>query len=248
MQDPKWQIVCLEQWYNDTQTHKIAIMLIIARELTKLYHRGKEEIAALRDISLQIPAGAFVFIVGPSGCGKSTLLHLLGGMDRPSSGQLSVNGIALEKASEDQLTRFRRENIGFVFQFFNLLPSLDALQNATLPLLARREQPRHARLVATELLDQMGLASRKHHRPAELSGGEQQRVAIARAIIGKAVLIMADEPTGDLDKANAEAVMQLMRNLNQSLRVTFIVATHNETLIGKGDFVFELHNGELRER
>jgi ABC-type lipoprotein export system ATPase subunit len=223
-------------------------MLIIAQELTKLYHRGQEEIAALRDISLQIPAGAFVFIVGPSGCGKSTLLHLLGGMDRPSSGQLSVNGIALEKASEDQLTRFRRENIGFVFQFFNLLPSLDALENATLPLLAKREQPRQARLVAMELLDQMGLASRKHHKPAELSGGEQQRVAIARAIIGKPVLIIADEPTGDLDTANAEAVMQLMHNLNQNLRVTFIVATHNESLIGKGDFVFELHNGKLRER
>ena len=223
-------------------------MLIIAHELTKLYHRGQEEIAALRDISLQIPAGAFVFLVGPSGCGKSTLLHLLGGMDRPSSGQLSVNGIALEKANEDELTRFRRENIGFVFQFFNLLPSLDALENATLPLLARREQPRHARRMAAELLDQMGLASRKHHRPAQLSGGEQQRVAIARAIIGKPALIMADEPTGDLDKTNAEAVMQLMHDLNQSLRVTFIVATHNEALIDKGDFVFELQNGELRER
>jgi ABC-type lipoprotein export system ATPase subunit len=223
-------------------------MLIVAQELTKIYHRGQEEIVALRDVSFQIPAGAFVFLVGPSGCGKSTLLHLLGGMDRPSSGQLSVNGFALEKASEDRLTRFRRENIGFVFQFYNLLASLDALENVTLPLLARREQPRCARLVAAELLDQMGLVSRKHHKPAELSGGEQQRVAIARAIIGRPVLIMADEPTGDLDTVNAEAVMQLMHNLNQSLRLTFVVATHNESLIGKGDFVFELHNGELRER
>ena len=223
-------------------------MLIVAQELTKIYHRGLEEIVALRDVSFQIPTGAFVFLVGPSGCGKSTLLHLLGGMDRPSRGQLSVNGFALERASEDQLTRFRRENIGFVFQFYNLLASLDALENVTLPLLAMREQPRRARLVAAELLDQMGLASRKRHKPAELSGGEQQRVAIARAIIGRPVLIMADEPTGDLDIVNVEAVMQLMHNLNQSLHVTFVVATHNESLIGKGDFVFELHNGELRER
>jgi ABC-type lipoprotein export system ATPase subunit len=223
-------------------------MLIVAQKLTKIYHRGQEEIAALRDVSFQIPAGAFVFLVGPSGGGKSTLLNLLGGMDRSTSGQLSVNGFALEKASEDQLTHFRRENIGFVFQFYNLLASLDALENVTLPLLARREQLRHARLVAAELLDQMGLASRKRHKPAELSGGEQQRVAIARAIIGKPVLIIADEPTGDLDTANAEAVMLLMHNLNQSLGVTFVVATHNEALIGQDDKVFELHNGELRER
>ncbi len=223
-------------------------MLIVAQELTKIYRRGNEEIVALRNISLQIPAGDFVFLVGPSGGGKSTLLHLLGGMDHPSKGQLSVNGFALEKASEEQLTQFRRENIGFVFQFYNLLASLDALENVTLPLLARQEQFKHARLMASELLDRMGLASRKRHKPAELSGGEQQRVAIARAIIGKPALIIADEPTGDLDTANAEAVMQLMHTLNKNLGVTFVVATHNEALIGQGDHVFELHHGELRKR
>ena len=223
-------------------------MLIVAQELTKIYHRGHEEIVALRDVSLQIPAGAFAFLVGPSGGGKSTLLHLLGGMDRPSSGHLSVNGFALEKTSEDQLTRYRRENIGFVFQFYNLLASLDALENVTLPLLARGERPSHARLVAAELLDQMGLASRKRHKPAELSGGEQQRVAIARAIIGRPALIIADEPTGDLDTANAEIVMQLMHTLNKNLGVTFVVATHNEAMIGQDDHVFELHHGELRKR
>lgn len=223
-------------------------MLIVAQELTKIYRRGNEEIVALRNISLQIPAGTFVFLVGPSGGGKSTLLHLLGGMDRPSKGQLSVNGFALEKASEEQLTQFRRENIGFVFQFYNLLASLDALENVTLPLLARQEKFKHARLMASELLDRMGLASRKRHKPAELSGGEQQRVAIARAIIGKPALIIADEPTGDLDTANAEAVMQLMHTLNKNLGVTFVVATHNEALIGQGDHVFELHHGELRKR
>jgi ABC-type lipoprotein export system ATPase subunit len=223
-------------------------MLIVAQELTKIYHRGQEEIVALRGASLQITSGAFVFLVGPSGGGKSTLLHLLGGMDRPSSGQLSVNGFALEKASEDQLTRFRRENIGFVFQFYNLLASLDALENVTLPLLARGGQPGHARQMAAELLDEMGLASRMRHKPDELSGGEQQRVAIARAIIGKPALVMADEPTGDLDIANTQAVMQLMHYLNKRLGVTFVVATHNEALIGKDDKVFELHSGELRER
>lgn len=250
MQGPELLPNCgiwLRQWFV---THRIqnTTMLIIAQELTKIYHRGQEKIIALRGASLQISAGAFVFLVGPSGGGKSTLLHLLGGMDRPSSGQLSVNGFALEKASEDQLTRFRRENIGFVFQFYNLLASLDALENVTLPLLARGDQPRHARLVATELLNQMGLASRIHHKPDELSGGEQQRVAIARAIIGRPALIMADEPTGDLDIANTEVVMRLMHNLNQSMGVTFVVATHNEALVGKDDKVFELHSGELRER
>jgi ABC-type lipoprotein export system ATPase subunit len=223
-------------------------MLIVVQKLTKIYHRGQDDIVALRDVSFQTPAGAFVFLVGPSGCGKSTLLHLLGGMDRPSSGQLSVNGFALEKASEDQLTHFRRDNIGFIFQFYNLLTSLDALENVSLPLLARREQPANARRLATDLLDQMGLTSRMHHKPAELSGGEQQRVAIARAIIGKPALILADEPTGDLDKNNAEVIIQLMHNLNQSLGVTFVVATHNETLIGKEDNVIELQIGELRVR
>jgi lipoprotein-releasing system ATP-binding protein len=195
---------------------------------------------------LQIAAGSLAFIVGPSGGGKSTLLHLLGGMDRPSEGSLSVNGFSIEKASEDQLTRFRRENIGFIFQFYNLLASLDALDNVSLPLLAQGCRQAEARRMAADLLDRIGLAKRVHHKPGELSGGEQQRVAIARAVVGQPSLVIADEPTGDLDAANAEAVLQLMLELNRSLGVTFVVATHNLSLTRAATCVFELHNGELK--
>lgn len=174
------------------------------------------------------------------------MLHLLGGMDQPTSGQLTVKGISLESASEAQLTRFRREHVGFVFQFYNLLASISALENVSLPLLAQGKKLREAHAQAAEILDTMGLASRKQHRPAELSGGEQQRVAIARAVVGRPSLILADEPTGDLDTANAEAVIQLMSYLNRTLAITFVIATHNESLTGLGDQIFELRNGELR--
>ena len=224
------------------------MVLVDAHELTKIYRRGQEEIPALWDVSLQIEAGSFVFVVGPSGCGKSTLLHLLGGMDRPTRGQLSVNGFSLDTASEDQLTRFRRENIGFVFQFYNLISSLNAIDNVTLPLLARGENSKKVHQLAGDWLDKVGLASRKRHKPAELSGGEQQRVAIARAMVSSPSLVMADEPTGDLDSANAEAIMQLMLDLNRSLGITFVVATHNEALTRIGNCVYELHNGALRQR
>jgi putative ABC transport system ATP-binding protein len=221
-------------------------MLVVAQQLSKTYRRGEERIPALRNISLQIAAGSFAFVVGPSGGGKSTLLHLLGGMDRPSEGSLLVNGFSIEKASEDQLTRFRRENIGFIFQFYNLLASLDALDNVTLPLLAQGRRHAEARRMAADLLDQVGLERRKHHKPAELSGGEQQRVAVARAVVGHPSLVIADEPTGDLDAANAEAVIRLMLDLNQSLGITFVVATHNQSLIRAATCVFELHDGEVK--
>jgi putative ABC transport system ATP-binding protein len=224
------------------------MMLVNAEELTKVYRRGGEKIVALQHVDLQIAAGSFVFVVGPSGCGKSTLLHLLGGMDRPSSGRLTVNGFAIHQASEDELTQFRRHNIGFVFQFFNLLSSLNALDNVCLPLLTNGRRLKEARKLSAALLRQVGLETRQHHKPAELSGGEQQRVAIARAVVGKPSLVLADEPTGDLDAANAEAVMQLMLELNRSLGVTFVVATHNETLTRLGDHVYELYAGQLRGR
>jgi ABC-type lipoprotein export system ATPase subunit len=224
------------------------MMLVDAQELTKIYRRGQEKIIALQGVNLQIELGSFVFVVGPSGGGKSTLLHLLGGMDRPTSGRLAVNAFALDTASEEALTRFRRENIGFIFQFYNLIASLNAMDNVTLPLLAKGQRPRQARQLAEEILDQVGMASRKRHKPAELSGGEQQRVAIARAVVGRPSLVMADEPTGDLDMANAETVMQLMRDLTRNLGITFIIATHNEALTHRGDCVYELNSGKLRPR
>ena len=176
------------------------------------------------------------------------MLHLLGGMDRPTRGTLSVNDTALEQASEEQLTRFRRENIGFIFQFYNLLPSLDALENAALPLLARGWRRGEALRKAEALLAQVELLPRKHHRPAELSGGEQQRVAVARAIAGEPSLVLADEPTGDLDAASAAGVMELMADLNHRLGITFVVATHNERLARYADRLYELNSGQLREK
>ncbi len=183
--------------------HTNGSFLIEARELSRVYQRGQEKVEALRSIVLDIPRGAFGVIVGPSGGGKSTLLHLLGGIDRPTSGKLSVNGVSLENASESELTRFRRENIGFVFQFYNLLPSISALDNVALPLLAKGWRRREALARAGELMAQVDLTNRQQHKPAELSGGEQQRVALARAIAGEPCLILADEPTGDLDAASA---------------------------------------------
>jgi ABC-type lipoprotein export system ATPase subunit len=222
--------------------------LIQARGLCKTYLRGQERVEALRDVDLEVQAGSFVIIMGPSGGGKSTLLHLLGGIDRPSRGSLSVAGLALESASEDALTRFRREHIGFVFQFYNLLPSIDALENTLLPLVARGLPRRTALKTAAALLEQVGLDGRQRHKPGQLSGGEQQRVAIARAVVAGPGLVLADEPTGDLDAASAEGVMALMRDFNRRLGATFIVATHNDRLTEPGDRILELRGGRLREK
>jgi putative ABC transport system ATP-binding protein len=195
---------------------------------------------------LDIPAGAFAVIFGPSGGGKSTLLNLLGGIDRPTSGQIRVDGLRLETASEEQLTRFRRKQVGFIFQFYNLFPSLDALDNVCLPLLARGLPRKAARRQAQTALEQVGLIQRQSHKPAELSGGEQQRVAIARAMVGQPGLVLADEPTGDLDADSTELVMRLMVELNCSVGTTFIIATHNERLRHFAGLVIDLYDGLLQ--
>jgi len=222
--------------------------LILTRGLCKTYLRGQERVEALRGIDLEVQAGSFIIIIGPSGGGKSTLLHLLGGIDRPSAGSLYVAGLDLKNISEDALTRFRREHIGFVFQFYNLLPSIDALENTLLPLVARGVPRRAALKTAAGLLTQVGLEGRQRHKPGQLSGGEQQRVAIARAVVAGPSLVLADEPTGDLDAASAENVMALMRDFNRRLGVTFIVATHNDRLIAPGDRLLELRGGLMSEK
>jgi putative ABC transport system ATP-binding protein len=204
--------------------------LVQARGLRKSYRHGRVTVEALRGVDLELPRGAFAVVCGPSGGGKTTLLNLLGGIDRPTSGQVRVGGVALESAGEAELTRFRRDHIGFIFQSYNLLPSLSALDNAILPLLAKGTSWRAARRRGAELLEQVGLGSRATHRPGELSGGEQQRVAIARALVVEPLLVLADEPTGDLDSAAAEAIVGLMRELNQRLGATVVVATHNAEL------------------
>ena len=219
--------------------------LIEAENLHKFYRRGSEPIVALRGVDLKVSAGEFIVIVGPSGSGKSTLLHLLGGVDRPSEGKLFVKGVDLRAASEAGLTRFRRDNIGFIFQFYNLLPSLNALDNVILPLLAKNQNWKTARKRGEEMLAQVGLSHRQKHKPSQLSGGEQQRVAIARAIVVEPGIILADEPTGDLDTASAESIVSLMVDLNCRLGVTFIVATHNLSLVDVASRACRMVDGRL---
>lgn len=221
--------------------------LVETHALSRIYQRGKEQIAAVDNVTLHIPRGSFTMLVGPSGCGKSTLLHLLGGIDRPTAGSVTVNGWVLERTSEADLTRFRRENIGFVFQFYNLLPFISAVENVALPLLAKGMPRRDAMHQAEHLLEQVGLDGRRRHNPGELSGGEQQRVAIARAVAGHPSLVLADEPTGDLDESNANAVLALLRDLNRRLGTTLIVATHNLSLIQPGDAILRLAHGRLEQ-
>jgi ABC-type lipoprotein export system ATPase subunit len=220
-------------------------MLIEAHKVWKTYQRGSLQIDALRGLDLELPVGAFAMIVGPSGGGKSTLLHLLGGMDHPTQGTLQVCGMQLERASEADLNRFRREQLGFIFQSYNLIPSLNAVENVALALLAQG-QPRHTALQqAGALLARVGLDSRMRHKPAELSGGEQQRVAVARAIANQTKLVLADEPTGDLDDTAADTVMQLLLELNRQLGTTFVIATHNLRYRPLATHWLELHSGSF---
>jgi ABC-type lipoprotein export system ATPase subunit len=219
--------------------------LIEAAGLGKTYLRGDEEVTALHDAHLSVSQGEFIVIIGPSGGGKSTLLHLLGGIDRPTRGELRVNGVDLVAASDSALTHFRRDNIGFVFQFYNLLPSLNALDNVVLPLLARGLGWKASRQQGSAMLEQVGLAHRRKHTPGQLSGGEQQRVAIARAMVVEPCVILADEPTGDLDSASAKSIIALMLDLNQRLGVTFIVATHNLDLLKVAGRAYQLVDGSL---
>ena len=219
--------------------------LIQAVGLKKVYKRGSEEIVALWDTNLSILRGEFIVIIGPSGSGKSTLLHLLGGIDRPTQGELYVNGVDLVAAGESALTRFRRDNIGFVFQFYNLLPSLNALDNVILPLLAKGMSWKASRVRGAAMLEQVGLSHRQKHTPGQLSGGEQQRVAIARAMVVEPCVILADEPTGDLDSASANSIIKLMVELKERLGITFIVATHNPLIVQISTHAYELVDGHL---
>jgi putative ABC transport system ATP-binding protein len=222
--------------------HPISIQI---RALSRTYPRGSEDVHALMDVTLAIPPSAFAVVLGPSGSGKSTLLNLIGGIDRPTSGQLRVDGLELSALSERQLDGYRRDYVGFVFQFNNLLPNLDALENVALPLVAQGRSWAQARDLARAQLAVLGLGNRAGHRPEELSGGEQQRVALARAVVARPALVLADEPTGDLDLESAEIVLDLMSSLNRELGATFVIATHNPRLASRATHVIKLSDGRM---
>jgi len=220
---------------------KAASTIVEARGLTKIYSRGVEQVRALDDVSFTIAEGEFIAIVGASGAGKTTLLHLLGCMDAPTSGTLLLQGETTTNLSDAALTRLRRQTVGFVFQHFGLIPTLTVTENVLLPLLFSRRKMRN---YAAELLEKVGLTHRSNHRPHELSGGEMQRTAIARALINSPRLLLADEPTGNLDTANGEAVLELLQRLNAD-GLTVIVVTHNPILAASARRQITLHDGKL---
>jgi putative ABC transport system ATP-binding protein len=214
--------------------------------LRKVYRSGDEEVEALREVSLEVADATCVFIVGPSGSGKTTLLHLLGALDAPTSGTIIVDGQELTAMGEDELDDFRRRKVGFIFQQFNLISNLTAVDNVLMPFIPVGITP-ELRAKAGSLLRQVGLADRMRHRPSRLSGGQQQRVAIARALAKVPAVILADEPTGNLDRKSADEVVALLRTYQQSLGCTLIVVTHDRRFIRPGDRVIEIQDGQIVE-
>ena len=217
--------------------------MIDVRNVSKVHLRGRLEVPALRDISCEIPTGSFTFIVGPSGSGKSTLLYLLGALDEPTSGTITVHGSSLQAMTPRERDHFRREEAGFIFQNFNLLANLTALENVLVPFLPRGVSVAQ-RQKAEGLLERLGLASRREHRPSQLSGGEQQRVAIARALLKRPKLVLADEPTGELDSANSLAILADLRSLCREQQSTVVVVTHEQEYIQPGDHVIRIRDGK----
>jgi len=219
--------------------------ILVARGLHKSYRLGAQELEVLQGIDLRVRHGEALVIVGASGAGKSTLLHLLGGLDAPSAGDVSLDGVSLFAMPGAARTRLRNEQIGFVFQSYNLLPELDALENVCLPSLM---QPRARDGVADrgrELLKAVGLGERLEHRPAELSGGEQQRVAVARALMNRPRLLLADEPTGNLDSKTGEAILDLLWRLRQESGTTLVMVTHDQHVATRGERVLEIADGRI---
>jgi lipoprotein-releasing system ATP-binding protein len=217
--------------------------LLVAHELEKEYRTGPESVRVLRGASLSLNARESVAVIGASGVGKSTLLHILGALDRPSGGRLTFEGADVFSRSESQLARLRRTEVGFVFQFGNLLSEMTALENAMIPALLQRLPSAEARERAQAALIDVGLSDRMNHRPGELSGGEQQRVAIARALCGRPRVVLADEPTGNLDPKTSEVIWDLFQRLQAERGVAFVVATHNHELARRADRGYQLIEG-----
>jgi len=211
------------------------------------YHVGKTDVAAMAGVDLTIPRGEFTALVGPSGSGKSTLLNLVGGLDRPSRGGIRVDGLDLDKASEPELVRHRRERIGFIFQSFNLLPTLTALENVETPMVLGEVSRNERRARATALLESVGLGQRMQHRPNELSGGEKQRVAIARALANQPTLLLADEPTGNLDSKTGATILDLLCGFVRKNSLTLVMVTHDLEVASRADRIVHLRDGAIQQ-
>jgi lipoprotein-releasing system ATP-binding protein len=223
------------------------VPLLSVRGLNKVYSVGAARIHVLRDLDLEVPAGQMLAVVGASGVGKSTLLHILGGLDRADGGTIRVGDADLSSMSDADRVEFRNQHVGFVFQFHHLLPEFDARENVEMPMRIARVPLAEARVRAEALLTRVGLAERLGHRPAMLSGGEQQRVAVARALVMRPALLLADEPTGDLDETTADALHNLLKEMHAEHGLTSVIATHNMRLAEACDRVLRLERGQLRE-
>ena len=223
-------------------------MILEARNLSKTYDGVETPVQALRSASLKLERGDFVALMGPSGCGKSSLLHLCGAMDRPSSGSITIEGTPLQGLDDPGLTRLRRSRIGFVFQFFNLLPTLTVAENVALPLLLAGVSKIKADGEARRWIDRVGLGSRRGHYPQQLSGGEMQRTALARAVAHQPALLLADEPTGNLDSTNSVRVLELLRELNGETGVAVLLATHSAEIAAGAKRVLHMRDGVLEDQ
>jgi len=221
--------------------------IVKTEALTKTYGFGAAAVAALDSVSISINNGEFVTVMGPSGCGKSTLLHLIGGLDRPTEGRVLLEGQDIYALKDDQLTRLRRRKIGFIFQFYNLLPMLTAVENAALPFILDGVKPAEARSRATAWLEKVGLGDRLDHRPDQLSGGQQQRVAIARALTSEPSLILADEPTGNLDSRASDEIASLLRKVTDEWGRAVLMVTHDPRIAAYADRIIFLKDGKLME-
>ena len=217
-------------------------LTVLLENVSKVYEMGEVEVHALKDVDLTVTMGEFLVALGPSGSGKTTMLNLIGGIDSPSSGKIVVGGHDISTLSEKELTKFRRETVGFIFQFFNLIPTLTARENVEFAL---DLVPKEKRGSALEVLEQVGLSDRANHFPSQLSGGEQQRVAIARALAKRPPVVLCDEPTGELDYDTGIMILRLMRDISRQEKCNFLMVTHNSAIAKIADKVVHLHSGEI---
>ena len=229
----------------NTVKRESTTFVLQAAKITKTYKMGSVEVHALREVDFEVRRGEFVAIMGPSGSGKSTLLHLLGGLDNPTEGEITVGGLALSELSDDEITRVRRRKVGFIFQFYNLLPTLSAAENVALPLVIDGQSGAQHKEAIDALLDMVGLLDRGDHRPDQLSGGEQQRVAIARAFVNQPEIVLADEPTGNLDSKSGMAILEILQRTCKERNATIVMVTHDARAASYAGRIVFLKDGRI---